>query len=269
MGTARVSDSLARPIPADPSAGDRVLPADTWPVRWARHDGLELGVRVAAMRVAAMRGAGRAQQRRCRPCGWRRARPRQSQRASARRARRAGAAAGVGAGWGVSPLTGAGPASLRQGPSPRRGSTGRQAPVRGRRVPARPHDQADQGRRSGWPGPGQGMASAWTQPPAECHQAWSRLRWTASIMNLSAWPPSATPCMQRLMSRLIGSRPSRLMALCCACDLRLCFAALQLAFISLSPENHRRGVASPPFPALATIVDHARTDVTIGEVWVG
>jgi hypothetical protein len=56
MGTARVSDSLARPIPADPSAGDRVLPADTWPVRWARHDGLELGVRVAAMRVAGARG---------------------------------------------------------------------------------------------------------------------------------------------------------------------------------------------------------------------
>jgi hypothetical protein len=49
MGTARVSDSLARPILADPSAGDRVLPADTWPVRWARHDGLELGALEAAV----------------------------------------------------------------------------------------------------------------------------------------------------------------------------------------------------------------------------
>jgi hypothetical protein len=165
----------------------------------------------------------------------------------------------------MSPLAGAGPASQRQGPSPQRGATGGQAPLRGRRGPARPHDQADHGRGSGWPGPGQGMASAWTQPPAECHQAWSRLRWTASISHVSAWPPSATPCMQRLMSRLIGSRPSRLVALCCACDLRLCFAALQLAFISLSPGNHRRGAASPSFPTVARIVDYARTDATIGE----
>jgi hypothetical protein len=49
MGSARVSNSLAGPIPADPSAGDRVLPADTWPVRWARHDGLELGALEAAV----------------------------------------------------------------------------------------------------------------------------------------------------------------------------------------------------------------------------
>lgn len=49
MGSARVSNCAAGPIPADPSAGDRVLPADTWPVRWARHDGLELGALEAAV----------------------------------------------------------------------------------------------------------------------------------------------------------------------------------------------------------------------------
>lgn len=158
---------------------------------------------------AGRRTASRAQQRRCRPCEWRRARPRQSQRASARRVRRAWAA-GVGADWGVSPLAGPVPASPGQGQSPRRGSVGGQAPLRGPRMPIRPQDQADQGRGSGWPGPGQGMASVWMQPPIECHQAWSRLRWRASIMNLTAWPASATPCMQRPMSRLIGSRSGRL-----------------------------------------------------------
>ena len=43
------------PIPGDPSAGDRVLPADTWPVRWGHHDGLELGALASAVPCARAR----------------------------------------------------------------------------------------------------------------------------------------------------------------------------------------------------------------------
>src|SRR5712691_2349734 len=46
---------LAGPIPADPSAGEHVLPAGTWPVRWGHHDGLELGALLAAVPCARAR----------------------------------------------------------------------------------------------------------------------------------------------------------------------------------------------------------------------
>jgi hypothetical protein len=43
------------PIPGDPAAGERVLPAGTWPVRWRHHDGLELGALRAAVPCARTR----------------------------------------------------------------------------------------------------------------------------------------------------------------------------------------------------------------------
>lgn len=65
MDSARVSfgmpstipsvNSLAGPIPADPAAGERVLPAGTGPVRWTRHDGLELGALASAVPCARAR----------------------------------------------------------------------------------------------------------------------------------------------------------------------------------------------------------------------
>lgn len=55
MKSARAGNCAAGPIPADPSAGDRRLPADTWPVRWTRHDGLELGAIEAAVPGARAR----------------------------------------------------------------------------------------------------------------------------------------------------------------------------------------------------------------------
>jgi hypothetical protein len=43
------------PIPADPTAGERVLPPETWPVRWGHHDGLELGALPSAVPCARAR----------------------------------------------------------------------------------------------------------------------------------------------------------------------------------------------------------------------
>jgi anti-sigma regulatory factor (Ser/Thr protein kinase) len=45
----------AAPIPADPSAGDRGLPAGTWPVRWRHQDGLELGALASVVPSARAR----------------------------------------------------------------------------------------------------------------------------------------------------------------------------------------------------------------------
>jgi hypothetical protein len=55
MDDANLAGGLPGPIPGDPSAGDRGLPDDTWPVRWSRHDGLELGALASAVPCARAR----------------------------------------------------------------------------------------------------------------------------------------------------------------------------------------------------------------------